>query len=288
MEKPLYIRDNLRALFTVYHEPNMAIPEEMPQKIKYLDYGIIFCAPFGEEKLVSHRVLVKLARHFSNIGLPCLRFDHTGHGDSSGNFEDATLEIWKSDLELMISFAHNTLNIKNIILLGVRFGATLSYLMTTKNPLLKNLILISPIINGKEYLKLLLRSNLTTQMAAFKKIIKTREDLINELMNDQPVNVDGYLLSKDLYLQMENVNLLNELSSHAENILLLNLKKKINEPPNLDLENFSELLRKQNKNVSIEEIVSDVFWTDNNYYQTEYKNLHEVILHWVNRTLKMK
>lgn len=281
MEKPLFVKNNSSELFTVYHEPNLSIETQAAQKIQYRDYGIIFCAPFGEEKLVAHRVLVKLARRFAEIGFSCLRFDHTGHGDSSGRFEDATVEIWKSDLEAIIKYARLDLHIKNIILLGVRFGATLAYLTTHTNPTIKHLILISPIINGPDYLKSLLRSNLTTQMAAFKKIIKTREDLINDLMEGQPVNVDGYLINKDLYLEMNNIDLLKELNSKVENILLINLKNKANQRSEIDLENFRDSLRNQNIDISTEEIVSDNFWTERNIYQTEYNVVYNKIIHWL-------
>ncbi len=281
MEKPLFIKNNSSELFTVYHEPNLSLETHTAQKIHCKDWGIIFCAPFGEEKLIAHRVLVKLARRFAEMGFSCLRFDHTGHGDSSGRFEDATVEIWKSDIEAIINYARLGLHIENIILLGVRFGATLAYLITHTNPTIKNLILISPIINGPDYIKLLLRSNLTTQMAAFKKIIKTREDLIKDLMNGQPVNVDGYLINKDLYLEMNHIDLLKGINSKAENILLIDLQKKNNHQSKIDLEKFRDILKNQHIDISTEEIVSDNFWTEWNTYQTEYKDMYNTITRWL-------
>ena len=72
METPTFINHNNYNLFGVIHEP-----ESINKDVK-LSTGIVFCYPFAEEKLISHRVFVNLARRLTKEGYYCFRFDYYG------------------------------------------------------------------------------------------------------------------------------------------------------------------------------------------------------------------
>jgi exosortase A-associated hydrolase 2 len=288
MEKPLFIENGIHQLFAIQHCPDIPITTNQNRINLNKRCGIIICAPFGEEKLIAHRILVNFARSFSAQGFYCLRFDHMGHGDSSGNFEEADLKIWISDIEAIIKYARQNLDIDYIVLFGIRFGATLAYLTAGRNPLINTLLLLSPVINGADYVKSILRSNLTTQMATMKKITKTREDLVKDLIAGRYVNVDGYLLSKNLYFQVDAVDLLEGSKLRAENILLIHLQKTINQSSNPIMKQFRDFLKNQKINFTYKEVVSDNFWTDGKFYRTEYQNLNEMMFRWLINRLEEK
>ena len=50
--------------------------------------GLVLCNPFGYESLCAHRTLRRLAETASAAGIPTLRFDYDGCGDSAGSDMD--------------------------------------------------------------------------------------------------------------------------------------------------------------------------------------------------------
>ena len=52
--------------------------------------GIVFCHPFGEEKLWTHRVFVTFARRLAAAGHAVLRFDHRANGEQMGPRHEAS------------------------------------------------------------------------------------------------------------------------------------------------------------------------------------------------------
>ena len=167
--------------------------------------------------------MVNLARDLTNTGFYCFRFDYRGHGDSEGNFEDSTVETRISDINRAVEFFLDITDIEQVGLFGLRLGATLAVLAAENQQLVQFLILAYPILVGKLYIDQYLRSNLTTQLATYRKIIKDRNQLINDLMSNQPLNIDGYLLSKSFYQQLESINLIEKNQPlNIKTLLLLN------------------------------------------------------------------
>jgi hypothetical protein len=71
----------------------MYFPSDPPKR-----EGYIFVDAFAEEKLWSQRVMVSFARKMALLGYPVLRFDVMGHGDSDGEFKNATIPSILSDI----------------------------------------------------------------------------------------------------------------------------------------------------------------------------------------------
>jgi pimeloyl-ACP methyl ester carboxylesterase len=57
--------------------------------------GVVFLGGFGSDMTGSKASA--LETHCRNAGYAFLRFDYTGHGRSSGRFEDGTIGIWSQD-----------------------------------------------------------------------------------------------------------------------------------------------------------------------------------------------
>ena len=159
LETPFFFNNNDYRLYGVFHAPDEQAP------LTGLRHGIVFCAPFAEEKMFSHRVYVNMARALAREGVACLRFDFMGEGDSDGSFEDSTVTTRLSDISAAMAALAEKAKIVYMGLIGVRFGATLAALAATRK-MVDTLALISPVISGQTYMDQCLRSNLTTQMAA--------------------------------------------------------------------------------------------------------------------------
>lgn len=90
---------------------------------------------------------VRLADWAGQNGYGHLRFDYSGHGRSSGRFEDGTVSRWLSQSEAMIS-THCS---QSVILVGSSLGGWIAALMarewgknSEKNQRIAGLILINP------------------------------------------------------------------------------------------------------------------------------------------------
>lgn len=61
------------------------------------DTGVILLSPGIKNRVAPHRMYVKLARCFTDLGFPTLRFDPEGLGDSEGEIEvDLTADLYGS------------------------------------------------------------------------------------------------------------------------------------------------------------------------------------------------
>ena len=139
---------------------------------------------FDERVRGSHRVFVNFAREAASHGIPVLRFDFRGHGDSDGHSEDCTIETYLSDIESArrtIQELHPSL--ESIDMLGLRFGATLAATYAHRTTDIGDLILWEPIVNGSRYMQELLRINLSTQLAVYGNVRENRQTLVKRMQS---------------------------------------------------------------------------------------------------------
>jgi exosortase A-associated hydrolase 2 len=273
-ETPFYFDNAGYRLFGVLHPP------AENGRLAGHAHGLVFSSPFAEEKMIAHRVMVNMARYLAAQGVACLRFDYMGEGDSEGSFEASSITTRLSDISAALSILTEATSLKSIGLLGVRFGATLAALAAAKNRL-DSLILISPIITGKPYLEQALRSNLAAQLAAYGNVLKDRHQLTDELMNGTPVNIDGYLLGKEHYLEMSAIDLLETDDFPAGRILLLDVSKKDAQPSDPDMNGLYQKLRKADRDVTMSIIREAPFWKDSKVYSPVSAPINNVLADWL-------
>src|SRR5262249_47130195 len=138
--------------------------------------AFVMSHPFAEEKLWSHRVFVSFARALAQRGHAVLRFDYTGAGDSSGMSRDVSLATHTADPTAAIAtLSQRVPGVQKVGLIGLRLGATFAALITESqtSPLLRGapLILWDPVLDGDAYFQELFRSNLSTQLAVYGKVV---------------------------------------------------------------------------------------------------------------------
>ena len=236
--------------------------------------GIIFCSPFAEEKLWSHRVFVNFARLLAGEGYAVLRFDYMGHGDSDGSFEDSTIETRLSDIESSVEIIKQKADINKVGLLGLRLGASLAVVTAEKNRDIDFLILWEPVVKVETYLQQCLRSNLAMQMAIYKKIVENRKKITGKLIDGKSANIDGYMMSRAFYEQASKIDLINYDINFSNPVKILQISRNKKKLFKKDLEElFQKKYKEANQFNELSIAVEEPFWSE---IKTYYQNAHDL------------
>ncbi len=144
---PLMFGPASRQLFGLFHPA---------QAVHAKNIAVLICLPFGQEALRAHRFFKVLADRLARSGIPTLRFDFYGAGDSAGDEAEGEMDGWRRDLCMAHEELRRLVAGKRIMWVGARLGGTLA-LMAAKagrcDP--ERLVLWEPIVDGKRYARFL-------------------------------------------------------------------------------------------------------------------------------------
>lgn len=140
MEKKIsFINNNLRL------NGVLNIPTNSPEKI-----GVIFLHGWGTYRIGPHRIFVNAAREFEKLGIPSLRFDFRGRGESEGETSNIRLVDMIDDTTVAINTMIKESGVKEIILLGLCSGGEVAVGSALSNPAVEGLILWSTPLLARE------------------------------------------------------------------------------------------------------------------------------------------
>jgi pimeloyl-ACP methyl ester carboxylesterase len=143
--EPLYFPSGAHALFGWLHRPH-AVPMG--------DLGLVICKPFGYEAICSHRSLRAFADEAVSVGVPTLRFDYLGTGNSEEIDPSANqLEVWSRDVVAAAEELRRRTGVARVGLLGFRLGALIAALAAAQGGTAAALIAVAPITSGRRYLR---------------------------------------------------------------------------------------------------------------------------------------
>jgi alpha-beta hydrolase superfamily lysophospholipase len=142
---PVYFSSGTRGLFGWLH----AVSDDAAQSL-----GIVICKPFGFEAMSAHLSVSAFADAAADLGIPALRFDYGGAGDSQ-DLEPAAdqLDAWLQDVIAATHELQRQTGVARVCLLGIRLGALLAFLAASRLPQVQALIAVVPVISGKRYLR---------------------------------------------------------------------------------------------------------------------------------------
>ena len=152
-DEALYIPSGDRQLFAWLHRPPVPAPA---------GWGLVLAKPFGFEALCGHRSMRAFAGMAASLGIPVLRFDYLGTGNSEEIDASADqIEIWARDVVNAVAELRRRTDVTRVCLLGFRLGALLSALAARRCQV-DALALVAPVLSGPKYL----REARTAQLAA--------------------------------------------------------------------------------------------------------------------------
>ncbi|SEA82619.1 Serine aminopeptidase, S33 [Paraburkholderia sartisoli] len=116
--------------------------------------GVVLCSPFGYDILCTHRGWRKLAEGIAARGMPALRFDYPGSGDSAGVEEDpGRIDAWLDSIDAAIETLRARTGVTEVALCGFRLGALLAARAAERRGGVDALVLLAPVISGRQYVR---------------------------------------------------------------------------------------------------------------------------------------
>lgn len=157
-EQPYHFGPN-GELFGIYHP----VPTRVTQ-------AVLLCPPFGQDLIRSHRLYRQLAHALVAEGIPVLRFDYYGSGDSAGNGVDVDWIRCLDDTLAAAAELRVLSGCDHIAAFGARLGGSIVLASATPAQLAE-LILWDPVLDGTAYVAQLdaLQAALQHDMTRFLK-----------------------------------------------------------------------------------------------------------------------
>jgi len=104
-----------------------------------------FCHGFTGNRIEIRRLFVRFARRLNENGIAVFTFDYRGHGESSGDFDEFTMEDWRDDAKCALDYFLKRDDIikDKISILGFSMGGCIASYLSV-NPIVKRVLLWSP------------------------------------------------------------------------------------------------------------------------------------------------
>lgn len=197
--KPIFFGDSHRKLYGVYAPPSGAARRS---------HAVLLCYPGLQEYGTSHWAFRRLSAILAREGHHVLRFDYFGTGDSSGNVEDGSPEIWVENIRQAAGELKDLSGARHLSLLGKRLGASLAVRACHAGLDVQRLVLWDPVVSGRAYVDELetwdLRRNL---LLLHSELRRTGRD---ELL--------GYPFSRSLRAELNRLDLSSEPAPRAKRL----------------------------------------------------------------------
>ncbi len=174
--------------------------------------AVLLCPPMGHEADCAHRTLLLLAQALSQSGVPCLRLDPPGHGDSADpesvdlDCADAQcLSAWPAGIAEAAEWLQGATGAPRLVLAGLRLGATLTASMALRGgefPGLRErmagLVAIAPVVKGRTLMRELKALSLTQRVSPLQ----------DATAQDDVLEAGGFVLSAEDQAFLSGIDLL--------------------------------------------------------------------------------
>lgn len=177
------------------------------------DLGVVVCAPFGREGTVTHRSVRHFAAAAAAAGVPALRFDYDGTGDSAGDDRDAErLGAWVASVHTAVEALRRGAGVRRVALLGVRLGALLAALAALERDDVVALVAIAPVVSGRAYLR---------ELRALQLAMGLEPPPGGAPVDTAGLETSGFLFTEETHAALGKVDLLRLDRAPAPEVLIL-------------------------------------------------------------------
>lgn len=197
---PFYWTSQGQPLFGWWHANRM---------VDVSDHAVVIAGPLGYEQVHAHRSVRHLADALAQAGIPALRFDWQGTGDSAGNDEmPDRWPVWQTNLRDAVEFVKRQFGIRHVTVLGLRLGATLAATSFEADEL-ENLILWAPVVSGRTYVREMTAIDRTSEIPP--------QNLPGEPLDLEP---SGFVLTAETAQAVSQVKLLQPPRTNCPTLIV--------------------------------------------------------------------
>jgi pimeloyl-ACP methyl ester carboxylesterase len=205
--EPVYFGSS-RELFGCLHAP--ASPQLSGR-------AVLICPPIAAEYVRCYRPLRLLAAMLADAGLPVLRFDYFGTGDSLGDIEDAGLERWLDDISQAVRYLRGRTRAMEVALVGVRIGASLAARYHFERESLRQLVLWDPVVEGQRIV-----DELRDQSADHARWMAEKYgERPDSVPADGPLDLLGFRFSEPLLDELSSLSLMSAQGEARCRVMIL-------------------------------------------------------------------
>lgn len=160
-----------------------------------------------DEMNKSRHVVAKQARALSEKGYGVLVVDPFGTGDSEGEFGDASWTRWRGDFGAALQWLRERFDAP-IALWGLRLGGlmALDLAAAPNGPEVSRLLLWQPVLDGRAYLRQVLRLRVASKAIGAGGSSESTADLLADLERGRGVEVGGYMVGAELAAELNALN----------------------------------------------------------------------------------
>jgi exosortase A-associated hydrolase 1 len=137
IERPLVLRAAGRRLVAILHEPAQPGPR-----------GLLIVVGGPQYRVGSHRQFVSLARHLAERGVPVLRFDYRGMGDSEG--DAVGFEGTGPDLTAALDCMIRETSVASVVVWGLCDAASVALLHGVRDERVAGIVLANPWVRREQ------------------------------------------------------------------------------------------------------------------------------------------
>ncbi|WP_245278308.1 hypothetical protein [Methylosinus sp. PW1] len=177
------------------------------------DRGVVMCASIGYEGLCAHQSWRVLADRLAAAGLPTLRFDYPGEGDSLGDPADpAIVDAWREQIRTAVRWMREVIGVREVALVGLRLGATLAAEVGG----VERLVQIAPVVKGSSYLR-----ELKMMARVLAASGATPEASIAAATSGDDIHLEGFTINQPMAAAVKRIDLTRLEAAPAQRVLVL-------------------------------------------------------------------
>ena len=176
---------------------------------------VLLIGPFAPERQFSYHHWTRWARYLAAKRCEVVRFDYRGTGESTGSFEEMSLENWSEDVDVLVDWLLERSPRVPLLLHGIELGAVFGGRIFASGRG-DALLMWSPPQNANHALRTSLR-----RWAAVEQFYESPEtrrsasEFIRELESGNPIEVQGYHWSSRLWKESFHIGMPSELNGKA-------------------------------------------------------------------------
>lgn len=192
-----------------------------PMEIETTSMGVVICKPFGYEAICSHRSVRAFADAVMELGLPSLRFDYLGTGDSADIDPRADqIDVWAKDVVAAVIELQRRTGVEQVCLLGFRLGALLATLAAAQCTSVGALLLVAPVISGRRYLRELRTTRMFASLGTDGSG-SAGQPSANQATGVDSMEISGFSLSAASIAALSQIDLTTRGAPPVRHILLI-------------------------------------------------------------------